>query len=158
MKLIAQWDYVADDVMGGVSRGGMSLEPYRGRPAAVLRGEVSLDNNGGFVQLATDLRPDGGSMDARGWDGLELDLCGNGESYDIRIRTDDLTRPWQSFRMELVAPTEWQAMRVPFEGLSARLTDAVFDPSKIRRVGILAIGREFTAEIAVAGLRLYRGG
>ncbi len=157
-ELRPDWEYVPDGVMGGVSTGGISHETIADRAATVLRGEVSLDNNGGFIQMAFDLRDDGTGFDASGWDGVELDVYGNGESYDIRLRTDQLTRPWQSFRATIETTQAWQTRRVPFDTVEAHKTDAGFDPGHLRRIGILAIGREFHAEIAVAGLRLYRDG
>ena len=156
MEFNPVWEYVADGVMGGVSQGGLRQESYRGRNAAVLRGQVSLDNNGGFVQIAFDLRPDGSGYDASAWDGVEFDLCGNGELYDIRLRTDQLTRPWQSFRTEVTAPQDWQAARLPFSAFVAHKTEAVFDPRYLRRIGVLGIGRVFHAEVAVSGVALYR--
>lgn len=156
MQLTPHWDYVADTVMGGVSTGAMTRETYKGRPATVLRGDVSLDNNGGFVQIAADLSADGTLFDASGWDGIALEVCGNGEIYDLRLRTDQLTRPWQSFRAAFTAPPDWQMIRIPFTAFVAHKTDARFDPARLRRVGILAIGRAFQAEVAVADLALYR--
>lgn len=156
MELYPNWEYVADVVMGGLSRGGRTTEVFCGRNADVLRGDVSLDNNGGFVQIACDLCADGTMFDASGWTGLELDVCGNGEHYDIRLRTDQLTRPWQSFRAEFVASGDWQSIRLPFDDFVPHRTDAAFDPARLKRIGLLAIGRAFRAEVAIAGLRLYR--
>ncbi|MFO1158484.1 MAG: CIA30 family protein [Reyranellaceae bacterium] len=71
-----------------------------GRPALVMRGDVRLENNGGFVQMALDLaRPEvsgSGTLDARGWRGLEIDIHGAPHSYSLHVRTADLERPWQS--------------------------------------------------------------
>jgi hypothetical protein len=156
MELNPAWEYVADDVMGGVSNGSLHQETHLGREATVLRGDVSLDNNGGFVQIAFDLRPDGTGFDASDWTGLELDVSGNGEPYDIRLRTDQLTRPWQSFRTDFTTQLDWETLRIPFNAFVSHKTDAVFDPAQLRRIGILAIGREFQANIAVASVRLYR--
>lgn len=156
MKLNPEWEYVADSVMGGVSEGGLQQEMYRGRMATVLRGAVSLENNGGFVQIAFNLRPDGTGFNASDWDGVELVTCGNGERYDIRLRTDQLTRPWQSYRTEFTAGSQWQALRIPFATFISHRTDAIFDPSQLRRIGLLAIGREFQAELAVVGICFYR--
>ncbi|MFT7108353.1 MAG: hypothetical protein ACJAVT_002888 [Yoonia sp.] len=156
MELNPGWEYVADGVMGGVSTGGMQQEMFRGRMATVLRGGVSLENNGGFVQIAFDLRQDGAGFDASDWDGIELETCGNGERYDIRLRTDQLTQPWQSFRSDFIASPVWRSLRVAFDAIEARKTDACFDPAHLRRIGILAIGREFQAEVAVANVSLYR--
>lgn len=156
MELSPSWEFVADTVMGGVSTGSVSMADVGGRPAARLTGAVSLDNNGGFVQMAFNVRNDGSAYDASGWSGLELTLCGNGEAYDLRLRTNQLTRPWQSFRAEFVAPKEWTTLRFPFKAFGAHKTDATFDPAKLRRIGVLAIGREFIADIAVSGIGFYR--
>ena len=155
MDINPKWEYVADNVMGGVSNGDMRQETYQGRKASVLYGDVSLDNNGGFIQIACNLGADENTFDASEWTGLELDVSGNGERYDIRLRTDQLTRPWQSFRTEFTAPQEWQTLLVPFDTFISHKTDAIFDPAQLRRVGILAVGREFKAHVAVAGIRLY---
>lgn len=155
MEMSPKWEYVADGVMGGVSKGGMRTEMFRGRTATVLHGDVSLENNGGFVQIAFDLLPDGTGFDARDWDGIAIDVCGNEKIYDLRLRTDQLTKPWQSFRTAFTAKPEWQTLRIPFDAMVSHKTDAIFDPAQLRRIGILAIGREFTAEVAVAGVRLY---
>ena len=65
--------------MGGVSKANLAREVFDGRTANVLRGEVSLSNNGGFVQMATDLAPGAGdfardTVDASRFDGVELDV------------------------------------------------------------------------------------
>ena len=50
-----RWQLVTDRVMGGVSDGTLVRETVSGRPALRMRGDVSLENNGGFVQMALDL-------------------------------------------------------------------------------------------------------
>lgn len=134
----------------------MQREHVAGREAHRLTGRVSLENNGGFVQMADDLAPEGAVLDASGWRGLAFDSFGNGEVYEMRLRTDAITRPWQSFRAEFTAPAAWTEQILPFEAFKAHRTEAAFDPARLRRVGILAIGRVFEADIAVANLRLYR--
>jgi hypothetical protein len=149
-ELMPDWGFVADDVMGGVSAGRMTQEIVLGRRAHRLQGEVSLDNDGGFIQMAADL------PGAAGWDGIRLDICGNGESYDLRLRTDDLTRPWQSFRVDAVAQAEWRSVTFPFTAFTAHKHDKPFAAAALRRIGILAVGRVFCADVAVANLRFYR--
>lgn len=154
MDLTPNWEFVADTVMGGVSSGRVRREDVAGRPAARLTGAVSLENNGGFVQMASDLG--GGALDASDWSGVEIDVFGNGETYDLRLRTDDLTRPWQSYRTEFTAGPAWETLRLPFDVFEANKTEAAFDPARLRRVGVLAVGRVMQADVAVGGLRLWR--
>ncbi|UWQ22234.1 CIA30 family protein [Jannaschia sp. W003] len=151
MDLTPRWEFVADTVMGGVSTGAIAEGVVEGRDAVRLRGEVSLENDGGFVQVATDLDPVGPE-----WTGVAFETLGNGETYEVRLRTDALRRPWQSFRAPFRAPAAWATVRVPFAALEPHRTDARFDPAELRRLGIVAVGRAFAADVAVSNLRLYR--
>jgi hypothetical protein len=148
MKLDPKWEYVADSVMGGVSRGQVEQAQVAGRAAMRLTGAVSTDNGGGFIQMAFDL-----TQDAGGKTGIAFDVCGNGERYDLRLRTTRLTRAWQSFRIGFVAPSDWTTVQVPFAALEAYRTDATFAPSELRRVGVVAVGREFAVDVAVSDVR-----
>ncbi|QFT57332.1 Complex I intermediate-associated protein 30 (CIA30) [Sulfitobacter sp. THAF37] len=154
MQLNPDWEFVADTVMGGVSTGHARREPVAGRDAMRLTGDVSLENDGGFVQMAFDLQPDGGGFDASGWNAIALEVRGNGGAYDLRLRTEDLTRPWQSFRSAFVAEPDWRTLTFPFSGFEPHRTDARFDPARLRRIGVLGIGRVFHAEVAVGTVRL----
>ncbi len=150
------WELVRDGVMGGLSTGTMKRETVGGRPAVRLEGEVSLANNGGFVQIALDLAPAGGAVDARAWAGIELDVLGNDETYNLHLRTADVFRPWQSYRQSFQAPPQWTTVPLAFAGFAAHRVDAPLDLASLRRIGIVAIGRAFTADIAVGGVRLFR--
>ena len=54
----SKWELLTDQVMGGVSTGTMIRDTVAGRAAIRRRGNVSLENNGGFVQIALDLSPE----------------------------------------------------------------------------------------------------
>lgn len=155
MELNPTWAYVADTVMGGVSQGQAAQVVIDGRAATQLTGRVSLDNNGGFIQIAFDLA-EGAAVDASTYTGVEIEVIGNGHAYDLRLRTEALTRPWQSFRTQFTAPPTWTTLRLPFASFEAHRTQATFDPAQIKRIGILAIGREMQADVAVAAVRFYR--
>ncbi len=150
--LDTDWEFVADTVMGGVSSGRVEQVSHDGRVAHRLTGTVSLDNNGGFIQMAADL-PKG---DATGWAGIRLQLFGNSELYDIRLRTSALRRPWHSFRTEVTVAPGWQTYDIPFTAFKPHRTDLALDLSDLTRIGIVAIGRVFEADVAVAGLSFYR--
>lgn len=148
-----RWRFFSDGVMGGVSTGSMSAETVVGRPALCLRGQVRLDNNGGFVQMALELPsvPEGAS-----WRGVELDVFGNGRRYGVHLRTSGMTAPWQAFRASFEAGPAWHTVRLPFDGFEPYRTSGTLEPASIRRVGIVAIGERFEAEVCVARLSLYR--
>jgi hypothetical protein len=153
-----RWALVTDGVMGGLSRGSLRRETVADRPALRLTGTVSLANNGGFIQMALDLAPGGGLLDASGWDGLALAVRGNGEGYGLHLRTDAATRPWQSWRQGFHAGPEWRRVRLPFAGFRPHRIDAPLDIARLRRLGLVAIGRAFSADLALGGLWLWRAG
>lgn len=149
------WQLLSDAVMGGVSSGRMTSAVVSGRAAIRMQGSVSLENNGGFLQIALDLAPGGGSVDASRFLGLEIDTLGNGEDYGLHLRTSDLTRPWQSYRAGFKAGGMWMTIQMPFAAFVPYRTDMPLDVRRLRRLGIVAIGREFSPDICVGGVRFY---
>ncbi|MEQ6201508.1 CIA30 family protein [Sulfitobacter sp. HNIBRBA2951] len=150
MELDPEWEFVADTVMGGVSEGEIEQVTLDGRAAMRLHGAVSLENNGGFIQMAFDM-PQGGE-----WAGIEIDLRGNGAQYEVRLRTDELSRPWHSYRAVFDTSGEWQTLRLPWAAFERNKTDVPFDPARLRRMGVLAYGAEMQADIAVASVRYFK--
>lgn len=155
-RLGTRWESVTDRVMGGLSDARLERETHDGRTCLHLHGTVRLDNNGGFVQMALDLEPCGGVLDARPWTGLELTVQGNGESYGVHLRTSDVTRPWQSYRAGFMVGPHWAKVRLPFRDFAPHRLDAALDPSRLRRVGLVAIGRPFLADLRLARIGFYR--
>ena len=149
------WRLVTDTVMGGVSRGSIAKETLEGREAIRMRGDVSTENNGGFVQIALDLAPETGSFDAGGFTGLEMEVLGNHESYGAHLRTTDITRPQQSYRQSFVTTPDWLTLQLPFVQFIPHRIDIPLNVRRLRRIGFVAIGREFAADLAVARLAFY---
>ncbi len=154
----SSWRIVTDQVMGGLSAGTMTRETIAGRTAIRLRGDVRLENNGGFLQIALDLAPDGGVVDASAWCGIELDVYGNGEEYAVHLRTDASVRPWQSYRQRFDAVAAWRTVQLPFDRFVAHRTEVALDTRRLRRIGLVAIGRAFSPDLALAGLRFSARG
>jgi hypothetical protein len=149
----SKWRLFTDQVMGGVSNGTMVRDATAGRLAIRMRGHVSIENNGGFIQIVLDLSCDGAVVDASGWNGIELDVFGNGEEYGVHLRTDALLRPWQSYRQTFTACAEWRTVRLPFDQFVPYRTDVPLDSRRLRRIGLVAIGRPFAPDLALSGLR-----
>jgi hypothetical protein len=149
-----RWQLITDGVMGGVSQGHVAAETVAGRDAIRMRGRVSTENNGGFIQIALDLAV-GAPFDASCFAGITLDILGNAERYGLHLRTSDVTRPQQSWRQEFLAAPDWQTVRLPFAAFVPHRIELPLAPSRLRRIGLVAIGREFDADLSVARLALY---
>ena len=84
----SQWQGITDRVMGGISNGSLSRETVAGKEANVLRGNVSLENDGGFIQMATDLALDPSEdlfVHAWEYDGVELEVYCEGAEVEEKF-------------------------------------------------------------------------
>lgn len=151
-----EWRGVSDRVMGGVSQESVSRFVEGERPSLHLQGHVRLENNGGFIQAALDLSSGGRTLDASAYRGIRLMVRGNGEKYSLHLRTPDNTRPWQSYRAEFTAGDEWQCIDLPFDGFAPYRLDTPLDVTRLSRLGLVAIGRAFSADVMVSSISFYR--
>ncbi len=154
-NLGTNWQLVTDNVMGGLSQGELILDNYKGRNCLRMRGNVTTENNGGFVQIALPLS-DRGVFDASAYTGIEIEVAGNNELYNIHFRTAELWFPWQSYRSSFTAGSDWQTYRIAFSELEKYKTFHKFAQDKLKRIGLVAIGREFQADLCLADIRFYR--
>jgi hypothetical protein len=153
-----RWRFFSDQVMGGVSRGSADIAELDGRRALRLRGDVSLENNGGFTQMAIDLGVDGGDFDAGDYTGVAVTARGDGKCYAVSLRSADIRRPWQSYRSEFIAADTWTTHYLPFAGFRPHRIDQPLNLHRLRRLGIIAIGEPGAVDIAVACVTFYRQG
>ena len=149
-----EWRFIADTVMGGVSSGNVMIDSHNGKNCLCMRGNVSTENNGGFVQMALSLS-ERGTFDASDYDGVEIEIAGNNEVYNVHFRTADLWFPWQSYRASFTALPNWQTIRLPFAELEAYKTSQAFQRNELKRIGLLGIGRNFKADLCLASIRFY---
>lgn len=148
------WRMVADTVMGGVSSGRLQPAVMEGRPCLRLTGRVSLDNDGGFLQMSLDLSP-AGELDASAWSGVELTVRGNGETYNVHLRNRDTRIVWQSYRATFRADPQWRLIRLPFAEFRPYRIDRPLVLHHLRRLGLVAIGREMEVDLCVARVAFY---
>lgn len=149
------WQLVTDGVMGGISRGSLTRTSHDGKACVRLSGVVSTANNGGFIQMAQSIPPaDAAVLDA--YTGIRVVLSGNDQRYNLHLRTTDLTLPWQSYRMGMDVTQGWQTVDFPFTEFTAYKTASPLVPTRLSRVGIVAIGRDFDADVCVAEVSFYQ--
>lgn len=136
------WRYAADTVMGGVSEGRAWVD------GDVLRltGSVSTANNGGFIQVRTDL-PNG-----LGGDTIHLRVRGNGEQYFVHLRSVHSVRPWQSYRAGFETTPDWTDVALPLSAF-APSRDSLplqINAGDVRSLGLVAYGRDHEADLSVS--------
>eukprot|EP00581_Thalassiosira_minuscula_P008879 CAMPEP_0183712204 /NCGR_PEP_ID=MMETSP0737-20130205/7398_1 /TAXON_ID=385413 /ORGANISM="Thalassiosira miniscula, Strain CCMP1093" /LENGTH=300 /DNA_ID=CAMNT_0025940783 /DNA_START=27 /DNA_END=932 /DNA_ORIENTATION=+ len=160
----SQWQGITDRVMGGVSNGSLSRETLEGKEANVLRGTVSMENNGGFIQMATDLSLDPAEdpfVDASVYDGVELEVYCEGdaeEKFNVHLRTPACERQNSSYRTTFTIKSgKWKTIRLPwdaFEGHGPGPDVTPFVPS-LRRLGVVSIGEAKDVVLAVGEVGFY---
>jgi len=150
-----QWRLITDGVMGGVSEGQLTVDNIDGRYCLRIQGDVRLDNNGGFVQAAVDLARKNIDNIAD-YTGLMLEAYGNDQQYNIHLRSDDIWLPWQSYRASFTAVPEWQTIYLPFADFTPYRIRKALNITKLKRIGLVAIGREFSADLCISKVALYR--
>ena len=155
-KLGTQWREVSDQVMGGVSQASLAYDMVDGKSCLRLTGDVRLDNNGGFIQVALDLASPGQTLDAAGYTGIRLVVRGNSQQYSLHLRTPDAVRPWQSYRAHFSAGPEWETIDLPFDTFVPYRLESALDMKNLARMGLVAIGRAFSADLLIARVSLYR--
>ena len=127
------WYVVNDNVMGGISRGSIEVNPDG---IATFSGRLSLANNGGFSSVRTEVSKGG----LTGADGLEIKIKGDGRKYSILLGTDEMRGSWQA---SFVADRDWNIVKIPFENfrLSVRGWSPPSAPSvprsRISTIGII---------------------
>jgi hypothetical protein len=149
------WRGVSDKVMGGVTEVSIARDVIDDQPFLRLTGDVSLENNGGFLQAALPLAPSKETFDASGFRGVRLLVRGNGEQYSVHLRTPDNRRSWQSYRSHFTAGPTWTTIDLPFLDFAPYRLKKSLDTSRLRRIGLVAIGRAFHADLAIGGVGLY---
>ena len=155
-KVGTQWIGVSDQVMGGISEFVLRKCNAQDEPCLRLTGDVRIKNNGGFIQAALDLTEDGRTFDASSYKGIRLVVQGNGEEYGLHLRTSDITRPWQCYRAQFRAGSDWDVVELSFSDFVSHRIDVPLNTQKLRRLGLVAIGRQFHGDLSVKRLEFYR--
>jgi len=149
-----QWRYVADDVMGGVSKGYVEYQIIEEDIIAVLKGNVSTENNGGFIQIRRDLK----DINLENANSIKLVAKGNSQKYYIFLRTTGTILPWQYYASEFTVNENFNEFVLPIKDFekSGFLLAKKINPKKITSIGIVAFGRDHLAELYVKEIKFTK--
>ncbi len=104
----APWVTEDDGVMGGRSRGGLQLVPGH---HAVFRGQVSLENDGGFSSVQADFPP----VEVSGFSVAKLRIRGDGRNYRFIVESDPRERVY--YVHEFATGDQWETVTIPLRSM-----------------------------------------
>ena len=79
-----QWQFFTDGVMGGVSTGKVKIVKINEIICYRMTGNVTTENNGGFIQMRVKINP---SIPSNDYTGIYIKVYGNNLKYSIHLRT-----------------------------------------------------------------------
>ncbi len=153
MQPDTRWRFFSDQVMGGVSTGGVAFTQERGVHFARMTGRVSTANRGGFIQMRLDLA----STPPVGTVGVRLVVRGNSQRYFVHLRTGGTFLPWQYYQAGFDVSETWKEVRLRFDAFkaSSSLLRNVPPPESLSSVAVVAYGRDHDARIDVREVSFF---
>ena len=149
-----EWMVVNDNVMGGVSRSKVSINP---EGFMLFNGDVSLDYGGGFASVRSSYENWGIGK----FDGFVIKVWGDGKSYQFRCRMGN-NFGGLAYRHYFQTNSEyWQEIRLPFSKFVPTFRGRIIsdakplDPDSIRNLGLMISDKQsgnFNLKIAWIGV------
>lgn len=147
-SLGTRWQAFTDRVMGGRSQMEAGFERDGNTVVLRMTGRVSLENNGGFIQVRLPLS-ERGTFDASEFSGIALETRGRPGSYFIHLRTRATRLPWQHYTAAIPVTPAWQRTVVPFDAFAPDSIRREIDPSRLTSIAVVAAGDRFEGDVAI---------
>ena len=149
-----RWSFFTDSVMGGLSEGQSTITNLKDRQCYQMTGNVTTENNGGFIQIRTPINP---SIDANEYKGISIKVYENNKDYALHVRTKLILAPWQYYSYSFLAKDEWEEIKAPFKDFQK---SNFYQPKKlsnqnIKSIGLVAAFDNFYADICLSEISLY---
>jgi len=142
-----KWQFITDQVMGGVSTGKVEFLNDNNNFYARMRGNVSTENKGGFIQVRRKLE----KLNLEGSKFIEIIAKGNNQNYFIHLRTSGTFLPWQYYQISFKVLNSFETFKLPiseFKRSSVFLSKRI-NPKNITSIGVVAFGRDHSADIYI---------
>ncbi len=149
---ISDWEITDDVVMGGESNGQFLLD---NNGNGVFKGDVSLENNGGFSSVKYKFKP----KNIEGYTTIVLKLKGDGKTFQFRIKSD--VAQHHSYIAKFETAEDWQTIEIQLSELYPVLRGRTlslpnFSDNILTEVAFLIANRKnesFLLKIASIGLK-----
>ena len=151
---LQQWNFITDQVMGGVSTGKFTIEKVDGVMCYRMIGDVSTKNNGGFIQFRAKLNPE---INSKEYDGVYVNVYGNEKNYNLHLRTGLTLAPWQYYSYTFATKKNWTKIKAPFEQFKK---SNFYQPKSIlgqniKSIGLVAGFDDFKSDICLSEIGFY---
>ena len=148
------WSFFTDGVMGGLSEGKVKVDQINNIPCYRMIGNVTTENNGGFIQIRSLINP---TIRVTDYQGIYLKVYGNNKKYFLHIRTAFTVAPWQYYAYSFNVQSNWIEIKAPFSNFKK---SNFYQPKKlvnqkIKSIGLVAGFDDFQADICLAEIGLY---
>ena len=148
-----QWKYISDNVMGGVSTGSIAYKMKEGYSEAYLSGDVSIENNGGFIQIRRNLK----AIDLSKAKYIKIVAKGNNQKYFLHLRTAGTIMPWQYYQISFEVEEKYKEYILPIEKFKK---SGSFQPSRVNTksissVALVAYGRNHESNVYVKEISFF---
>ena len=149
-----KWSFFTDGVMGGLSEGQAKIDNINGIKCYHMTGNVTTENNGGFIQIRTPLNP---LINTKNYGGIYLKIYGNNKSYSLHVRTKITLAPWQYYSYSFDAIDEWVKIKIPFKYFkkSNFYQPKELSNQNIKSIGLVAAFDNFYADICLSEIGFY---
>ena len=119
-----------------------------------MTGNVTTENNGGFIQIRTLINP---LINLKNFEGIYIKVYGNNKNYSLHVRTQLTVAPWQYYSYSFVAKEEWIEIKAPFKDFKK---SNFYQPQKlsnqnIKSIGLIAGFENFYSDICLGEIGLY---
>ena len=144
----------SNQVVQTLSHYGVEFKDIEGKTIALLTGNVTTENNGGFIQIRRDLR----SINLEDINLIKLIAKGNNQKYFVFLRTTGTKLPWQYYQSQFTVNENFNEFILPIDEFkkSGMLMSSKIDPKKITSIGIVAFGRDHYANISIKELEFIK--
>jgi NADH dehydrogenase [ubiquinone] 1 alpha subcomplex assembly factor 1 len=136
-----RWEIINDVIMGGHSESRINMTPEK---TALFEGEVSLENDGGFASVRTDI----GDHFLDGFKGLSVRVRGDGKRYRLRVRTVDAPEGFAYQTSFVTQADTWLTLHMPFSAFEPFSRGVVvpnappLTRSDIRQIGLMIADKQ----------------
>ena len=147
------WEFVSDQVMGGVSSGSFYILKEKNINFLRLKGNVSLENNGGFIQVRklVDVPI------SKNIKGIQLKSRGNNENYFIHLWTKFTLLPWQYYQLSFKVTDKWKTYNLNISEFSrsGSLLPKVINPGHIKSIALVAFGKKYDVIVDLSEIKFF---